>query len=72
MSVEKSLLLTKQFMPRIPSVYITHVTYRFSESGSRSGSSNHSSTMDFFETYSNCLTIDCWYLIKGVLQSRLL
>jgi len=26
----------------------------------------------FFETYYNYLTIDCWYLIKYVLQTRLL
>ena len=28
--------------------------------------------MDFFETYFNYLTIDCLYLIKYVLQTRLL
>jgi len=26
----------------------------------------------FFETYYNYLTIECWYLIKYVLQTRLL
>ena len=26
----------------------------------------------FFKTYYNYLTIDCWYLIKYVLQTRLL
>jgi len=28
--------------------------------------------MDFFKTDNNYLTIDCWYLIKYVLQTRLL
>ena len=36
------------------------------------GQVKHSSTMDFFKTYYNYLTIECWYLIKYVLQTRLL
>ena len=30
----------------------------------------HSLLWTFFETYNNYLTIDCWYLIKYVLQTR--
>ena len=30
----------------------------------------HYFTMDLFKTYYNYLTIDCWYLIKSILQTR--
>ena len=48
-----------------------HVHNAFQNQDQDQAQVEHYITMDLFKTY-NYLTIDCWYLIKSILQTRLL